>query len=517
MNLLELRPDTTDVRSGMSEPDQTELAPELGLTQFPPTAKRLGDFFASTGQVAYLVGGAVRDALLGRPSDDLDVAVEGDALAVADHLAAELGGRAVVLDDDRHVVRVVLPEDSGGGSVDLSPATGGIHADLGRRDFTIDAMAVAFDSVRTGSRPTVIDPHGGAADIAAGIVRALSNQVFADDPARLLRGPRLVAQLEFRLDGETAGAIQEQAHLIDLVAPERIRDELLKLLAEPNATASLRVLDSLGLLTRLIPELDQARGTTQPKEHHWDVFDHSLETVGRIEALIQRRAESDEAVRATPWSEETAEHFAADAGDGHTRLTLLKLVGLLHDVGKPETKTVEDSGRIRFLGHHTLGAEMIERILERLRLNRRATELAVRMVEHHLRPSQMAHGDDLPSARAVYRYYRDMGDAAVDTLYLNMGDCLAARGPDLDSDDWLAHCRTITHILVSGDEQEAELGGAKLIDGNTIMDAFSLEPGPRVGRLIELVKEAHASGDVSTTDEAMEMVSEALKSGDAGA
>ena len=517
MNLLELRPDTADVQSGMNEPDQTELAAEPSFTKSPPMAKRLGDFFAHREHAAYLVGGAVRDALLGRVSDDLDVVVGGGALTVAKELAAELGGRAVMLDEERHVVRVMLPADGGGGSVDMSPAADGIQADLGRRDFTIDAMAVTLDSIAGDPEMTLIDPYGGASDIAAGVVRMLSGRVFADDPARLLRAPRLAAQLHLRLDDGTAAAIRERAHLIELVSPERVRDELLKLLAPPNAAESLRLLDSLGLLTKLIPELEQARDTTQPKEHYWNVFDHSLETVDRIELLTQRRTDSDAAVGAAPWSDDTGEHFAAEAGDGHTRLTLLKLVGLLHDIGKPETKTVEASGRIRFLGHHTLGAEMAGRILGRLRLNRRATELAVRMVEQHLRPSQMAHGGDLPSPRAVYRYYRDLGDAAVDTLYLNMGDYLAARGPSLDPDDWRAHCRTVSHILVSGNEQRTEIRGAKLIDGNEIMDAFSLDPGPRIGRLLELVKEAQASGEVSTADEAMELVGCTLRSGGAGA
>ena len=517
MNLSELLQDTPDVRTAMIKLNQPDLAPRLNTDQLPNLAKHLGHFFGSQGMTGYIVGGAVRDTLLGRLSKDLDVTIEGnvETFFVAHKLSTEIGGRAVPIIKNHKTTRLMLTAEDSLLNVDISNAANGIHTDLSKRDFTIDAMAIDLNSIMTEPWATLIDPFGGAADISSGIIKATAPEVFEDDPTRLLRAPRLAAQLGFRIDNQTAKTIREQAHLVQSVSGEQVRDELLKILGEPNAAQSIRLLDRLGLLTSIFPELEKARNITQPKEHYWKVLDHSIETVDKIELLTQRRIDANNVVSVTPWSAETSSHFANEAGDGHTRLTLLKLIGLLHDIGKPNTKTVEASGKIRFLGHHTLGAEMTEKILDRLRLNRKSIDIAVKVVEHHLRPSQMSHGANLPSPKAVYRYCRDLGDAALDTLYLNLSDYLAARGPDLNQADWQAHCNKIGHVLASRNDQKKELSEPKLISGTGIMNAFSLEPGPQIGHLIELVREAQASGEVSTTDEAFELVRAILNSGDA--
>ena len=354
----------------------------------------------------------------------------------------------------------------------------------------------------------------GLADAEAGLVRATYPAVFGDDPGRLLRAPRLAAQLGFDIEDSTRLAIRAEAHLVETVAAERVRDELVKILAEPGAARSLRLLDDLGLLCRIVPELDAAMGVTQPKEHHWDVFDHSIETVAQVERVLQGGLATEEPdLRAIPRFDGMDDYFAEQIGDGSARVAMLKLACLLHDVAKPETRTVEPSGRVRFLGHHKIGAETTGRIAERLRLSRRATAYLTTLVEHHLRPSQMAAPGELPTRRALYRYYRDLDDAAIDTLYLNLADYLGARGPDLDLADWREHCRVVGHILAggTGDGDVAEL--PKLIDGNDLMHAFDLEPGPLIGDLLETVREAQAEGLVASREEATELVRSRLREG----
>ena len=483
--------------------------------QFPPLVDALRDLLVSAGVDAYLVGGVVRDSLLGRSTDDVDLAVDGDPRRLGRQLADSLSGSFVTLDDVREIFRVVV-EGPLGGLVDIVAAPQGIEADLKRRDFTVDAMAVRVSDLGDGRSPEVIDPHDGRADLKQRVVRGLSSGVFVEDPARLLRGPRLAAQLGFHIADDTATAIREYAYLVDRVAPERVRDELLKLVAAPGASASLHLLDDLGLLCRIVPELDRARNVTQPREHYWDVLDHCIETAGQVERLMEDRT-ADAVAAEAPWDESLGPHFAYGVSDGHTRLTLLKLAGLLHDIAKPATKTVEHSGRVRFLGHHTLGSEMAAQILGRLRLSGRGIDLVSRMVEHHLRPSQMAQGGELPSPRAIYRYYRDVGNAAVDTLFLNLADYLAARGPALESAEWSEHCRTVSHILQARQATASPANQPKLVDGHDIMREFRLEPGPRVGALLDLVREAQSSGEISTTDEAMELIGAAVRSGVHGA
>ena len=206
-------------------------------------------------------------------------------------------------------------------------------------------------------------------------------------------------------------------------------------------------------------------------------------------------------------------YFAEQIGDGADRMAMLKLACLLHDVAKPETRTVEPSGRVRFLGHHKLGAEKAARIAERLRLSRRAADYLTTLVQQHLRPSQMAAPGELPTRRALYRYYRDLDDAAIDTLYLNLADYLGARGPDLELGDWQEHCRVVGHILAGGTGVDDVVEMPKLIDGNDLMHMFDMGPGPLIGELLETVREAQVEGLVSSHEEATELVRSRLGKG----
>ena len=473
------------------------------------------DFFASHQTVAYLVGGTVRDAMLDRAPGDVDVAVAGDPLKIGVELARRCGGRPVVMDDARGIVRVAGSTGQAPPYVDLTPLGGGIRDDLSRRDFTLDAMAVSLDGDWTnGAALEVVDPHGGASDLDGRVIRAMSGSVFRDDPARLLRGPRLAAQLRFRLERRTADWIREDARLLAGAAPERVRDEFLKLLAEPSATPRLRELDELGLLDAVLPELAASKRVTQPPEHYWDVFEHSLETVGQIERVVGRgTAESGDLAAQVPRHPSLDEYLSEEVSDGHTRLTLLKLTGLLHDVGKPATKTVEETGRVRFLGHHCEGARIATRALSRLRVGRKGTDRVARMIDGHLRPGQMAQGGEMPTSRAIFRYYRDMGDSAIDTLYLNMADHLAARGPLIEGDEWSHRCRIVGRILAEGEEQRPEKPAPRLVDGRVIMDELSIEPGPEVGLLLSQVQEAQAVGEVKTREDALALVRARHRSG----
>jgi poly(A) polymerase len=498
---------------------QAKPAIPLDPSRFPPLVKRLGEYFASTGTPAYLVGGVVRDALMHRHTGDIDLAVAGRTRQVGSELAEMLSGRSVILDEAREIVRVAVP-DGGGQIIDLTPLSDGIQEDLSRRDFTLDATALSIqDACAQGPGVQLIDPYGGVADMEAGVIRAMSPSVFAADPARLMRAPRLAAQLRFRIERETAESIRRNASLLGAVAPERVREELLKLLAEPSAASWLRLLDDLWLLCLVIPELTEARGVTQPREHYWDVLDHSIETAGQLERVlpVSHRVAGDFAADTAPRFPAMDEYFAREAGDGHNRLTMLKLAGLLHDIAKPATRTVDASGRIRFLGHQKRGAEMAAEILGRLRLSRRGIGLVSGMVEHHLRPGQMSHRGELPTARAVYRYYRDVGDAAIDTLYLNMADYLAARGPLLRREEWADYCRTIDHVLHEGPVPGEQERAPRLVNGHDIIKTFSLAPGPKIGALLELVREAQASGEIASRDEAIQLVKSTLSSGGGGA
>ncbi|MHC1579004.1 MAG: HD domain-containing protein [Dehalococcoidia bacterium] len=494
----------------------------------------------------YIVGGFIRDRLLKRATNDIDIAVNGDAITIAREVAQELGGKFVLLDDVNNIARVVVianerPRNTSESKelhapewhFDFSSFAGDIRTDLARRDFSINAMALALDqflTVETATKtPTrkskpplaenrlplkIIDPFSGSEDVHNKIVRAVSEKIFEADPARLLRAVRLAAELDFTIEPGTESLIQRYSQAITEVPGERIREELLRLLILPGASHHLRYLDKLGLLTALIPELAEGKGVEQPTVHFWDVFEHSLQTVATVEFLIREsdwECCNEDILTTAPWSGVIDSHLSQQVSSGSNHRVLLKLGGLLHDIAKPRTKSIDDTGRARFLGHSKQGAAMAVDILERLRLSNREIKLVESLVHHHLRPAQMAN-DELPTQRAIYRYFRDTGEAAIDILLLALADYLATSGPLTSMEGWRKQCQLVNYILTEHDRQQEKVSPARIINGSDIMNTFDLAPGPLVGRLLAMVSEAHASGELSTREEALDLVRKDLSS-----
>jgi len=474
---------------------------------------RIGDFLAEQDVEAYLVGGFVRDVLLGRDTADIDIAVASDALEIAPKVATALGGKYVLLDEANRIGRAVVSKEEGRWELDFSTFKGSIEQDLARRDFTIDAMAVDLSQlVKAHTDVQLIDPFNGWSDLRQGVIRAVAKTAFESDAARLLRAVRLAAELGFSIDNETEALIRRYSYLIANVAGERVREELLRLLAISQAGYSLPYLDELGLLTAMIPELAQTKGVKQPKEHFWEVFDHSIQTVAAVDFVLKQGAwrYADEAVMAAaPWSAVLAQHFDLKVSSGSTRRLLLKLAALLHDIAKPQTRAIDAGGRIRFLGHAKEGAAIVVDILERLRFSAKEVKLVEIMVRHHLRPRQMSQ-NGLPSHRAIYRYFRDTGEAGIDILFLSLADHLATRGPRLNLSHWQAHSQVVEYILAQHFQEGISVIPPKLVDGHDLINIFGMSPGPKIGEFLEAVREAQASGEVTTKEEALSYIRERL-------
>ncbi len=476
---------------------------------------KVGNFLAEQDVQAYLVGGLVRDVLLGRDTADIDIAVAPDALEIAPKVATALGGKYVLLDEANRIGRVVVankgePSTRGRWELDFSTFKGNIEQDLARRDFTIDAMAV--DLSQLGTDVQLIDPFNGWSDLHQGVIRTVAETAFQSDAARLLRAVRLAAELGFSIDSETEALIRRYSCLIANVAGERVREELLRLLAISQAGYFLPYLDELGLLTAMIPELAQAKGVKQPKEHFWDVFDHSLETVTAVDFLLRQGAweyANEGVLTAILWSAELAQHFDLEVSSGSTRRLLVKLAALLHDIAKPQARAINEGGRIRFLGHAKEGAAIAVNILERLRFSAKEIKLVEIMVRHHLRPGQMSQ-NELPTRRAIYRYFRDTGEAGIDILFLSLADHLATRGSHLDLAQWQEHAQLVEYILARRFEQGSLVVPPKLVDGHDLINIFGVSPGPKIGEFLEAVREAQASAELTTREEALSYIRERL-------
>ncbi|MBA7628873.1 CC-adding tRNA nucleotidyltransferase [subsurface metagenome] len=479
---------------------------------------KLSSFLAGQDIESYIVGGWVRDVLLGRDTADIDFAVSSDALEVAPRVATALGGKYVLLDRANRVARVVLVDREATSpgvqhELDFSTIKGNIERDLARRDFTINAMAVSLSQFgKDFSDIQLIDPFDGREDLRRGIIRVVAEKAFASDAARLLRAVRLAAELDFNIEKKTEALIRHSSHLLASIAGERVREELLRLLAVSGAGQFLSYLDELGLLTVVFPELAQTKGVEQPKEHFWDVFEHSLQTVLAVDFLLRQGAweyADGEVLAAVPWSGVLAQHFDREVSSGSTRKVLLKLAALLHDINKPQTKAIDAGGRMRFLGHAKEGAATVANMLERLRFSSKEIKLVETEVRHHLRPGQMSQ-DGLPTRRAIYRYFRDTGEAGIDILFLSLADHLATRGPNLDLAGWQEHTRLVDCVIGRHFEQENIVRPPKLVDGHDIINIFGVSPGPEVGEVLEVVREAQASGEVTTREEALSFI-EGLK------
>jgi len=475
----------------------------------------LSEFLDGRGVAAYLVGGFIRDVLLGRAAADIDIAVAADPLVTAQQVAIALDGKFVRLDTEHRTGRVILP----GTKIDFSPLNSTIEADLARRDFAIDALAWELNPLAHGELGgELIDPHGGTRDLEAGIVRAVSPTAFRADGVRLLRAVRLAAELDFAIDLATESLLRQDAHLVAGVAGERVREELLRLLHLPQGHRLWGYLDRLGLLTALIPELTPEKGVSQPREHYWDVFEHSLMTIDSVDYLLRRgdwEYGGGELLAAAPWSTQLSEYFDRPLSGLGSRRALLKLAALLHDVAKPQTKALQPDGRTRFLGHAPAGAVVAAEIMTRLRFSGREIKYVTTLIEHHLRPTQMSQ-QGMPSRRAIYRYFRDTGEAGVDILFLSLADHLATRGPTLDGAGWREHARLVDYVLEKRFTETEVVAPPRLLDGHDLMNNFGLEPGPQIGRLLGALYEAQAAGEVGSREEALAYIGRCLEGKERG-
>lgn len=495
---------------GEGEAEGQRVVSNIELIPKGSIVERVCAFLQARSVEAYLVGGCVRDWLLGRSSHDVDFAVAGDAVELARQVADRMGGAFVLLDQERGTGRAVISgEDGQRLFIDFARLQGDdVITDLSQRDFTVNAMAVAVADTES-----IIDPYDSQRDLQLGLVRAVSETAFLDDPLRTLRAVRLAAEIEASIEQRTEELLHCAVHLLANVSAERVRDELAKILALPGAAQNLRYLDELGLLTVIIPELETLKGVKQSEPHYLDVFEHSLETVRRLEEVVGavevQEGESELSLiplLLSPFSPQLSDHLFQSTSGDRSRLTLLKLVALLHDLGKPVTKSVDDEGGIHFYGHEGGGAGVVGAVLRRLRFSGSEVALAQTIVANHMRPPLLAR-EEVVTRRAVYRFFRDTGDAGVDTLLLYLADHLATWGPDLRPARWRRRVEFVASMLTDYYERyQVVISPPKLISGHDLMGEFGLEEGPRIGELLEAVREAQAAGEVKTREEALALV-----------
>ena len=474
--------------------------------------KRVQTVVAERHLPCYIVGGLIRDQLLQRPlrSLNVDLAVPSGALELSRVLAGRLHGAFVPLDEAVGTGRVVIESAQKERlELDISDFRGAtLEEDLRRRDFTINAMAVELqDWLRDPHQlHSIIDPLGGRRALQARQLIACFPETFAEDPIRLLRAFRFSAQLAFAVSSDAVPLMRDAANQLARVSSERVRDELLLIFDTDDAAPAIASLNALGILDVIIPELIPGRGMSQGDFHHLDVLGHQLETIVQSDRFLKDFAEFSEPLRA-PMTSYCAEQLV----ERRSRKSLIKLAGLLHDVGKPARRTVEADGEIWFLGHEENGAVLARGVVERLRLSNRETDMVCQLVLHHLRPGFLSREPQL-TRRAVYRFFRDLGEDGPGCLLTWWADRMATRGSKSRLDQIDQQRDRLEELLRAYFFQAEEVvKPPRLVDGHQLMQLFQLPSGPVIGTLLAAIEEAQAEGRVQTAEEALALARQMLQ------
>lgn len=501
----------------------------------PPTEGSAADLlrqvvdYLSTGIVPrglWLVGGYVRDRLLGRTTNDLDIVVTEGAIDLARALADDFGGVFFVLDRDRDVGRVILRK---GGSkpvvVDVARLRApSLSEDLRLRDFTVNAMALDIGP-GTGD-VCLFDPFGGRTDLDIRLLRVVTEGAFRDDPIRMLRGVRLSAELSFRIDAATLSLMRAEAPLLVSTSAERVRDELWRIMGASGAWRHVRLLAATGLLQVVLPEFAALIGVGQSPPHYQDVFDHTRSVVAHLEGIYailwprgaHRRPEAEDGDTTAiaedgrwvelenalqPFLADLRSHLCLPLASDRLRRDALLWAALAHDWGKPAMRTIDPDGRTRFFAHDRWGALLVRTRAQALRFSADEVTYLYRVAAHHMRPGLLAH-DFPPSRRAIYRFFRDTQGTGPDCVLLSLADHMATRALDPDPVPWERRFAT-SQLLLNAyfRERQAQVEPVPLLDGRQIMAQFGLAPGPRVGQLLEDLREAQAAGEVRSADDAI--------------
>ena len=442
-----------------------------------PLLRRIGMLADRRGSEVYVVGGYVRDLLLGRTCDDIDILVMGDGVAFARSVAADLGIEAVVAFERFGTAMVPLQhgkvefvgarkEKYGEHSrkPDVTPGT--LEDDLRRRDFTVNALAVGLNEVRLG---LLLDPFGGLSHLEERVLRTPLDpaETFDDDPLRILRALRFAAQLEFTVAPDILRAAGSMKERLSIVSQERITDEILKTLRSRKPSIGLLLMSQTGVLQIVLPEIAAMAGVDQRKDsHHKDVFLHTCTVVDNVA--------------------QTSENL------------WLRLTALVHDIAKPRTKAYQEGVGWTFHGHEEIGARMMKKLFQRLRLPLAQLPYVEKLVRLHLRP--MALVDDLVTDSAVRRLLVDAGEQVDDLMTLCRAD-ITSKNPSLVR-RYLRNYERVVEKMREVEEKDRWRSWQPPVRGEEIMAVCGLQEGPKVGVLKRAVEDAILDGLVPNEHDA---------------
>lgn len=452
----------------------------------------------------YIVGGALRDIFLNRKrlNPDIDFCLKGGAIRFGRELSRRMRAGFVLLDEEHGSSRVVKKTGAGICTLDFSDFKGAdINDDLFHRDFTVNSVGLELEDALSGKavKDMLIDPWSGQKDLKNRLIRQVNKKSFEEDPLRILRGFSLAATFGMRIDKDTLRSMARTINKLPAVSSERIRDEIFKILGSDRAFSGIIMLDAAGILDILFGDIKAMRRLKRGGVNHFDAWGHSLDTVKHLDILLKRMSRR----------EDLAGYLDQDISSGHKRRDLLILAGLLHDIGKPETFRRE-KGKISFHGHERVGASMVQRIAESLKLSREEARMLRKIVFLHLRPGYMVTNPVL-TRRAKFRFFRDAGDEAVSVLLLALADERATQGYLLLDKIRKRYKRVIPGLIRGYFREQTAPEQKRLINGNDLIRRFKLQPSALIGRLLARLEELQAIGKIKTKTEGFAQTVRMLK------
>lgn len=437
----------------------------------------------------YIVGGYLRDLIIKKDTYDRDYMVKGcSAIEFGQKVADAIGGYFIVLDETFDISRVVMPDKRN--TLDFAGCwKNDLNEDLGRRDFTINALACRINTPDI----KIIDLFNGQEDLKNKTIRAISETNLTDDPLRLLRAFRFSSQLGYNIDTETFRLIEKHKTLITSVATERINAELLKMFEGDFTSDNLVKMKDIEFLDVIFPGLTAQRNVPPNLHHHLGLIDHSIESVKQMELITKK---SEDWVKEKLYSEFTT---------GIKNVSLMKIAGLLHDFGKPDTWQIDEEGRHRFIRHEEIGAELVEPTLRQLKFSKNMIKYITKLIKYHLYPSQLIKEKDV-SEKAVMRFFRRIEDETPELIILAMSDRLSARGPEISDEIVNENLSGLEMLLEKYRELKDKIEIPRLLTGQDVMQTLNIPASPKVGQILNAVKEAQINSKIFTKEEALEYI-----------
>lgn len=467
------------------------------------------------GQKGYLVGGAVRDLVLGRPLKDFDFVVANGSIELAHKVRRKLGGSGFTLDDERKTARVLLSHGKPDELIlDFVSFTGRtLEEDLKNRDFTINTLAIDLDSPQE-----IIDLLGGRQDLKLHVLRAASEYSFKLDPLRVLRGARMMLKYDLSLEVETDEFLRASLPGLKMVSGERIRDEIFKIIELPGRKRSLSLLNELDVLNVIFPGIAALKSVPPILPHVHALWEHTLATVNYLEGMMEPEGSFRVAPqlqwhweylseRLEPYHELLSHFFATPIQGGRSRLLLFFIGALYHDVGKPEARSLGKDGRSHFTNHPLIGKKWVGELDRALMLGQAEDHYLSTLVGQHMRVHFLARQLEGVSKRAIYRYFKDLGDVGVDVALLSLADTLATWEESLPESQWQREVGIAIEMLAAWFQQRQSIvAPTKLLDGDDLMHMLGLKGSPLLGELLEMLREAQAAGEIDSREAALDFL-----------